>query len=157
MARKNEFHLYEEVIDGRTFEFEKMGARQATKMLLRISKIVGKPLGMIAALFADGKKSLDKNFDPSIISHIVEALLENVDEEVCFEIIETLTAKTCKCERKEIHYDHFYKEDLFLMTKVLKAALEVQFGSFFAGAMSTVGMDVPKMKPHEHQTPISNG
>ena len=156
MAHKNQYHLYEEVIDGKTFEFEKMGARQATKMLLKISKIVGKPLGMIAALFADGKKSLDKSFDPKIISHIVEALLENVDEEVTFYIIETLTAKTCKCERKEINYDQFYKDDLFLMTKVLKAALEVQFGSFFAGAMSTVGIAAAPA-PEHHQTPISNG
>lgn len=140
--------LIQKEIDGKTYEFQKFGAKQSLKVLLRIAKMVGKPA---VAAFGSVKKSegsiLDQDIDGGIIAMAVGSLVENMDTNETLDLIEELTGKDkVLCDGKKIHWDSHYA-DLEHLFKVLKAALEVQYGNFF----NALGAS-PALKPNPVMT-----
>lgn len=124
--------LIPRTVDGTEYQFSQFGAKRSLKLLLKLSKIVGKPLAMAVAS-ADGSGSLlDKQLNPNMLAQAVEALMERIEESEALEIIETLTSGDgCLCKHQKIVFDLHYEGRLPHMFKVLFAALEVQYGNFF--------------------------
>jgi hypothetical protein len=136
---KNEFGLYEENIDGRTYSFEKWGADESFDVLLDISSIVGGSLGQAvgSAISGDG---LSAEVNPGMLATVFESLSKNLKKDVVKPIVKKLCAEKVLCDGKKINFNEHYKEDLFHMFRVAKAGLEVQYGNFFAAAQGAVGL-----------------
>ena len=123
-----------------TYEFEKFGAEEALENLIKISKIIGKPLGLaMASLKGEDEGLFEKKIDLNLLALAFDGLTQNLDDKVCVELIKKLTSGKVLCDGVLIKsFNTHYKDDLFHMFKVLQAALEVQYGNFFAGILGLV-------------------
>lgn len=143
MAEKNEAGLYEAEIDGDKYEFAKWGAEESLSNLLKISKIIGKPLGIAFGSMNKEQegmpgKILDRQVDPNMIAMAFEALTESLDEDSCISLIRKLSSKDVLCNGGKINFNVHYQDRLDHMFKVVYAALEVQYGSFFGAVLGLV-------------------
>lgn len=123
--------LKKKIIDGDQYEFTQFGAKKSLRILMKLSKIVGKPLA-IAATMAKGPGSiLDKEVNPDLIGEAVGALTEKLDEDEVLDLLEELSSRdTVLCNGKKIDFNSHYENRLDHLFKVVAAALEVQYGNF---------------------------
>jgi hypothetical protein len=128
--KKNEHGLYEADIDGEKYEFEKWGAEDALDVLIDISQMVGKPLGMAIATML-GKEGLEKDVDPNMVGSVFESLFQNCNKANTKPLIKKLCSEKVMCGGKKISFDKHYEDRLMHCFKVVKANLEVQYGNFF--------------------------
>jgi len=139
--------LVKKVIDGETYGFQQFGAKQALKVLTRLTKIVGEPMALaFTAAKGEGKLST-RDIDPDILASAVRALMERLDEDNVVDLVETLTASHLLCNGKQIVFDVHYEGKLGHLFKVLMAALEVQYGNFFGEFLAKQGIknqDMPQ-------------
>lgn len=120
-------------IDGEIYEFQKYGAKDATRTLIRLSKICGKALAKGVAAVEPGEEGqslLERKLNPHALSDAVEALTNSMDEDTTMDLIEKLTSDRVLCNGKRIVFDKHYEDRLGHMFQVLYAALEVQYGNF---------------------------
>lgn len=127
---KNAHGLYETKIGGANYEFEKWGAEESLDVLIDISVLVGKPLGVAFAALM-GKQGLKKELDANLINMAMEALLGGMKKEFVKPLIIKLASFKVMCNGKPVNFDIHYEKDLMLTFKVVKAHLEVQYGNFF--------------------------
>jgi hypothetical protein len=140
--KQNETGLFEVEVDGKNYEFEKWGAEASLSVLIKIAKIAGKPLGMVLGMAME-KKGLDTDISADLLGDAVQSLLENMDEEVCISLIKRISSEKVLCEGRPIKFNDHYQNKLGHLFKVVKAALEVQYGDFFG---ELVGL-IPAPKP----------
>jgi hypothetical protein len=148
---KNESGLIEVEIDGSNYEFEKWGAEMSLATLLKISKIAGKPLGLFlgSLMDKDNKSSmLDKNISPDLIASACDALVENLDEQSTMALIKKFSSEKILCDGKKVNFDSHYADRFSHLFKVVKTALEVQYGNFFEELLGIVQVQ----SPHKKQT-----
>lgn len=126
-------------VDGLTYEFEQFGAKRATKLLVRLSKIIGKPLTLgIAA--AQGKSLAEVQLTSDVLAPVVDALFANLDSDEVQSILEAFTAdEKVLCDGKKVFFDKHYEGRLDHMLRVFWAALEVQYGNFFGAVLTLRG------------------
>lgn len=147
--RKNESGLYEVEVDGKKYEFEKWGAEESTDVLLDLVAITGKPIGSgVSAFFgkeAEGEPGLDRKMDSNVMGQIIESLTQKVGENksICKMLIKKLSSEKVLCEGAKINFNVHYQDNLGHMLKVVKAALEVQYGNFIEGFLGRAGVKVP--------------
>jgi hypothetical protein len=140
MLLKNEFGLYQVDIEGNTYQFTKWGAETSLSTLIKLTKIVGKPFSMAIAAFATHEGDiLLKDIPTDVIERACEALLQSMDEDVTISIIKKLSSENVICNDKKVYFDSHYKEQLGHLFKVVKVALEVQFGDFLGDLLQKVG------------------
>lgn len=145
--------LIHKTVDGFDYAFSMMGARQSTKLFIRLTKICGKPFAL--AFTALGKKStpeasfLDRPIDTFVLADAVEALCSHMDEDIVLDMIQSLTSDpTVLCDGKKVVFDVHYKGRTSHLMKVLFAALEVQYGNFFDAFIAPhVAAHPPGMTP----------
>lgn len=121
-------------IEGSTYEFSQFGAKKSLKVLMRLTKIVGKPLSLlVGSVEGDKSKSLlDRDMKMDAIALAIEALTNSMDSDEVISLIQELTGhEACMCDGKKINFDMHYEGRLPHLFKVLWAALEVQYGNFF--------------------------
>lgn len=128
--KKNDHGLYEVSIDSENYEFEKWGADDSLDVLIDLSQMVGKPLGMALASLL-GKEGLNKEVDPNMIGTIFESLFQNCSKDKTKPLIKRLSSEKVMCTGKKILFDQHYQDRLMHCFKVVKANLEVQYGNFF--------------------------
>lgn len=151
--------LISKEIDGKTYEFSQFGAKLGVRTLIKISKIVGKPMGIAFGSIetGDGKQKpsslLDMSYDKGMLAAAIEALTERMDESEIEELLILLTSTTCLCDGAKIDFNGHYAGKYGHLFKVLRAALEVQYGNFF-DALSDLAPPMPT--PQTKTTPISN-
>lgn len=133
MLSKNEAGLYEQDIDGHIYEFSKWGADEATDVLMDLGALVGKPLGMALTMLS-GAKGGDAPVDVDAIGAIMEHLSTAAFEKktLCKHLIKKF-ATGCMCDGRRVDYNIHYADRLDHMFRVVRAAVEVQFGNFFGG------------------------
>lgn len=138
MARES----LDRTIDGKNYLFTQYGAKEALKMLVRLSKIIGKPMALsYAALGAKGADG-SPEIKGDVLAQAIDALMQNAHEDDVLDICMKLSSKDCLCNGKQIDFNSHFEGQLPHMFKVIKAALEVQYGNFF-GALN----DLPSMAP----------
>jgi len=148
-AVKNESGLYEVQIGEEMYEFEKWGAEESLTTLLKIAKIVGKPLGVvIAGIMGDEapkeetlfeKKGLiDKNLKPEVIAMILEAITGNIDEAVCVSLIKKFSSEKVLCNGAKIVFSKHYEDRLEVAFQVVNAGLGVQYGNFLNALLAVL-------------------
>lgn len=125
--------LITKTIDGQTYEFQIFGASQSLKILMRLSKILGKPIGLfMGSLKKDDEAQSGSTIKAEILSQAIEALTSNLDQNEVLDLIKILSSDTCLCDGKKIIFDSHYEGRLDHLFKVLKESLEVQFGNFLS-------------------------
>lgn len=132
--------LYDVIIGDETYSFAKWGAEEALTNLIKISKMVGKPLGILLGgalggedetLFGEKKSLLEREINPDMISLAMEAITANMDESSMIPLIKALTSKDVMCDGRRITFNKHYEGRMMTVFKVIKAGLEVQYGNFF--------------------------
>lgn len=133
---KNDSGLIEVNIDDEKYEFEKWGAELSLATLMKISKIIGKPFGMLLGQIMSG--GIDVNLSPDLLGDACEALVSNMDEAVAIALIKRLSAEKILCNGKKINFDIHYQDKLPHLFNVVKAALEVQYGNFLGELLGLI-------------------
>jgi hypothetical protein len=137
--KKNESGLYEFEVDDITYETEKWGAEMSLSVLLKIAKITGKPIGLVLGSVIQGG-GLSTEISGDMLSDAVEALVSNMDEEVCIGVIKQLSSgEKILCKSKPVKFDSHYQGRLGHLFKVVKASVGVQYGDFFAELLAIIG------------------
>lgn len=126
----------------RTTEFEVDGVKYATtqypatkglKLLTRLSKIIGKPMGVLTAT-----GGLDAEVTPDLIGSAIEALTSQIDEEIVDKIVKDALVSTevlGEEGRRPLNFDIDFAGRYGHLFKVLKEVLAFQYGDFFDGVV----------------------
>lgn len=142
------------VIGENEYTFYQFAATEGTVTLLELTKVLGKPLGVLAdgiknAIAETGLKSLKQVLDSDSsallnlaskisLENIVSSLVGNLDVQETMKLIKTLFKKV-KVKTldgnyvvvAEIYETHFQGEYVLLL-RLLKEAIEFQYGGFFS-------------------------
>jgi len=120
-------------VDKTVYEIHEMAPSKALRILTRIFKLAGIPLGQFASSVDDNDSLLKKKVDTDLIGKAVEKLAENMDEETVhdtvFELLECVRDKG----GLEIDPDIHFQGKIFHMLKVVKEVLTVNYADFFGG------------------------
>lgn len=134
-AVKNKEGLWELLIDDHKYEFSKWGAEDSLRTLLKLGKVVGKPMGLALDALKPGESMsgiLDKRQRGDLVSTVISALTDSMDESTCFQLIQKFTTQGVFSNGAPVKsMDLHYQDRLMHLFKVAKAAVEVQYGSFF--------------------------
>lgn len=117
--------IVKEEIDGVIYQFAQLAPTVALKLLTRLIKLVGGPMAAMS--------------EPSMadLGSIVSKLGENLDSDQVIDTIKMALSQTFPLGSTTLaplseQFDaHFINHGTFHMFKVLKKALEVQYGDFF--------------------------
>lgn len=134
-------------IDGHEYIFSQFGAKQAVKYMTRLARIAGKPVALALGSLdgGKGKDVLDRNIKTDVLARALEALTMNLDQDETLALIEGFVGNDAViCDGKRIIFDTHYEGRLGHMFKVLKAALEVQYGNFFEELIVLIPRSAPK-------------
>lgn len=145
-AVKNREGLWEQQIDGHKYEFSKWGAKESLRILLKLGKVVGKPLGLALGALQPGASLtavLDKDVKGDLLGRALDALTMSMDEETCFHLIEKFSTDGVMCNGKPINMDLHYEDRLMHLFKVVRAGLEVQYGNFSDAILGSVRLQRP--------------
>jgi hypothetical protein len=140
-------------IDGRTIHVTTLGAIAASKLGVRLTKILGPGLfRMLSGAPGVAAKGLKADIDLSTVGSGVEALLDRLGEND-LEPIVRLLFETAKLEKDGqtmpflAVFDLEYAGDLAGLGKALVFALEVNYGNFFGGLRSRLEQALAKNQP----------
>jgi hypothetical protein len=139
-------------IDGMTVEVFLLPPTHALKVLTRLSKIVGEPLGLAAgALLGDKPEesrgdaeappasALQKDIPDAVIGKVLAAFTDRLDEGVVLDTLKLVLANVFvktdgDAGTRKVNLEQDFLGKTLTMLKVFAFALEVNFSDFFAGA-----------------------
>lgn len=140
--------LYESVIDGHKYEFAKWGAERATDVLMDLTHVAGKTMSLGATLASQARAGADVD-KADMLGQLVESLAGAIGDKraTCKSLIRSL-ASDCTCDGATFDFNSHYEDRLSHMFKVVRTALEVQFGRFFSETIATIeALAPPKADP----------
>jgi hypothetical protein len=117
-------------VDGAEYEFSFLPPSTALKVLARINKLLLPSLGSIFSKLGKGGL-MDTDFSSLNFESAATMLAERMDEDQILETIKELVGTVRHKTGMEVNFDvDFLGKPLHLL-KVVKAALEVNYGDFF--------------------------
>jgi len=116
-------------IDSQEFEFRHISVRKLNKVLVRLVKVIGKPL---AAGLGEATKIEDADLEP-MITKFCEDLNDNDLDYIIDVMFSQCFHKGCGYLGQESNFEKCFKMKLFFMYKVLAKAIMYYFDDFFAG------------------------
>lgn len=138
-------------IDGSLYEFHTMPAKAALKVLTRLTKVVGEPLGLLGdALLGGGKAgavgaegdglvkgALETDIPQGALGKVLAAVTDRLDENQVLETVELVLVSVyvqgpSDAGTRTIRFEQDFGGRMLTMLKVFAAALEVNFSDFFA-------------------------
>ena len=138
-------------IDGTSYEISQFGSSQSLKILIRIAKTIGEPLGkLFANVDPDGGSVMDQKVSDKIIGQVIGGLTEKLDEDQTVDTIKEL----CSCvlvngQKLGPMFETHFRGKIGHLFKLLKKVLEVQYDDFLGEllgivAQSRAGMTMEK-------------
>jgi hypothetical protein len=107
--------------------------------------MLGEPLGLLGEQILQGKdtkKILDSDVKELAISKILDSLFKNLDVKETMTVIETLCKQVYfNGQPLSETFDVHFQADYVHLFKVIKTALEVQYGNFFQGIAGLQGLN----------------
>jgi len=139
-------------IDGNEYIFYQFPATLGTKVLIRLSKLLGEPLGLLGGdVLKGGVKGALTADAGAAIGKAVKSLADNMDVDETYSLIQTFFNQVhYKGQSLTDIYDVHFQGKYALIFKILRAALEVQYGNFFgeiaaiSGAQAAAGTSSEK-------------
>lgn len=142
------------MIEDLTFEFFPLNPRIGLRVLTRIMKLIGEPLGLIGDGVAGGTKGaedntgllnsiMEKQFAPDVFARAARALVDRLDENEVIDTIEIVLQNVhgqFPGDRgtRKLNIDIDFAGEIGLLIQVFIAALEVNFGDFFSEKLGGV-------------------
>lgn len=125
-------------IDGHTYEMFQMSATKSIKVLTRIMKLIGEPIGLLSGGVETKKSVLDLELNSDILGRALKAIAEKLDEDMILTTIKEIL-EPVQCDGKRILFETHFQGRIGHMFKVVKAALEVNYKDFFDAASGLAG------------------
>lgn len=136
----------EVMIDGEQYTFCQLPPKRSLKLMTRIIRIIGGPLGAALNGVRSGKADFNSILDADMdFSMIVTALCDRLDENEVEAIVDELLTQVLHSGTGEVSkkFDAHFAGRLPHLFKVLAQALKVEYGDFLAG-MPDLGAWLPK-------------
>ena len=143
----------EVMIDGEEYTFCQLPPKRSLKLMTRIIKIVGAPLGAALNGTKSGQVDLKAVMEADIdLSLIVTALCDRLDENEVEAIIDELLSQVIHVGSGEVSkkFDAHFAGRLPHLFKVVGQALKVEYGDFLAAVP-----DLKALFPRAGTTPAS--
>lgn len=115
------------LVEGRTYQVTQFSATKSIKMMTRLTKILGEPMGF---MFADEKANADE-----MLPLAIRALVSKLDEDLVIDTVKQLL-EGVRDSNGEINFEVHFAAKMGLLFKVLGKVLEVQYGDFFGGLVA---------------------
>lgn len=126
-------------VDGKEYDFHRIGVRPLNRLLIKALKLVGEPLASsidsdVAELAKEDKEKAKEAID---VKAIVKALSASLDETVVDEIIDGLLQQTSRVGIGPVKtkFDEIFEDDIAHMWAVVFAAANHYYASFLAGGL----------------------
>lgn len=148
--------LVKKEIDGKKYEFHKLGTKEGLRIFNQLLVMIGEPLVLAIAGLKGSGPMLQRDIDGKMVGAAVHTLASRMQNDGVIDLIENLTATKALCEGKKINFDTHYASDYEHLFNVLRAALEVQYGNFIAKFMSALNDDTATTKSEPQAVAISN-
>ena len=141
-------------IDGSTYEIWHLPTEPAIKMLTKLTKIIGAPVGKaVSGLTSSSGSILDANVGFDFIGAAIGMLTNKLDEDEVLGIIKTMLAYVNKKNEKGgfvgVSLDVDFQGRIMHLLNVVRAALEHNFSDFFAGIKSSLREVLPALKSEQ--------
>lgn len=136
-------------VDDHVYEFQQFQTTTALSVLAKLTKLVGEPLAIAlgsvlqapkqSAELVNGVPSpvgepkssfLDRDISSDAIGKAVKALTERLDETEVIGLVRKLTTEGVLCDHKPVIFEEHFRGRMLHLFKVVKAALEAQYGNF---------------------------
>lgn len=143
----------EMMIDGEQYTFCQLPPKRSLKLMTRIIKIVGAPLGAALNGAKSGQVDLKAVMEADIdLSMIVTALCDRLDENEVEAIVDELLSQVIHVGGGEVSkkFDAHFAGRLPHLFKVVGQALKVEYGDFLAAVP-----DLSALLPRAGTTPAS--
>jgi hypothetical protein len=140
-------------IDGEQYTFFQMPPKRSLKLMTRIIRIIGAPLGAALNGIKSGQVDIKSVMDADLdFAMIVTALCDRLEENEVEAIVDELLSQVLHSGRGEVskRFDALFAGRLPHLFKVLAQALKVEYGDFLA-AMP----DLSALLPRPGTTPAS--
>jgi hypothetical protein len=136
----------EVMIDGQQYTFCQLPPKRSLKLMTRIIRIIGAPLGAALNNVKSGQVDIRAMMNADIdFSVIVSALCDRLDENEVESIVDELLSQVLHAGKGEVskQFDALFGGRLPHLFKVLAQALKVEYGDFLAG-MPDLSAFMPK-------------
>ena len=134
-------------IDDDVYTVSPFTGRNAFRIQMRLARLLAPVVGLMAGMFADGKKEIkgigDIDLDGETLSKVLDGLFSKYSEEELLDLLIMLLNKTEKGdEGKEIFiteesFDALFAQNLMTAFKVAFFVIQVNYPDFFALAALT--------------------
>ena len=112
------------LVEGRTYQVTQFSATKGIRMMTRLTKILGEPMGF---LFASEKADADQ-----MLPLAIRALADKLDEDVVLDTVKQLL-EGVRDSNGEIQFETHFAGKMKLLFGLLAKVLEVQYGDFIGG------------------------
>ena len=141
-------------IDGQTYEIWHLPTEPAVKMLVKLTKLIGGPVGKaISGLTSSSGSILDANVGFDFIGAAIGMLTNKLDEDEVLGIVKTMLKYVNKKTEKggfiEVDLDVDFQGKIMHLLNVVRAALEHNFSDFFVGIKSRLKEVLPALKSEQ--------
>lgn len=147
-------------VDGAPYEFSRWGAEESLDRLMDLTAIIGGPVGGMLALMMGKPGDARAEVTPDVAGTLVRELGIHMHQHrrLVLDLFRKLAADGVICRGKPVNFDEHYANNLGHLFRVTRAALEVQYGNFFAEALAAAGMRrVPAASPSTPAPSTSDG
>lgn len=142
-------------VDGIEYQFQKFGTKKSLRILIRLTKFLGKPAAALIGAFKGEGSLVDRELDGDIIATAVSQLVDNMNEDDVLDLVEEITGRdNLLADGKKIVWESHYAGRLDHLFKVLYAGLEVQYGNFIAAIAGP--LEAKKVKTALTPAPIQS-
>lgn len=129
--QKNIEGLYEVIVDGETYAFAKWKAGVASETLIELAALLGRPVAVaVGAMKGGDKLEAASPAVPLVFDELLSKL--GTHKATVMALLRRLTSADVQCNGRTVRFDEHYQDRLGHMMRVAAAALEVQYGAFFA-------------------------
>lgn len=115
------------VVEGRTYQVTQFSATKGIKMMTRLTKIIGEPIGF---MFSNEGADVDQ-----MLPMAIRALSDKLDEDMVLDTVKQLL-EGVRNHEGELEFDQYFSGKMGLLFKILGKVLEVQYGDFFGGLIA---------------------
>ena len=143
-------------IDRMSYEFTQLSPRDSLKVLARLTKLLGAPLGeIINHIPIKVERPTIEDFKGLKIGNVVTQLVERLDEDSAIETIELLFTQVSRNGKSVTLEDIDFQGNLMNLFKCVGHALEVNFSDFFGESVGLADFVRGIAASQSETTPIS--
>ena len=150
--------LVTERIDDNEYEFLQIPVKQSLRILTRLLKLVGEPMGQAAGAFGNGTGGniLDREINFDLLGKAMGALTEKLDEDLVVntisELLEHVNVKNDGGCFVRMDMELFFGRRIGHLLKVVRKTLEVNYADFLGDITGVVSSKIAKATTQEKQT-----